>query len=219
MTFVNTVNGNTYFDGSGRDSFFSAGAGDDFLVGGGGDDYLMGGDGNDFIIGGGFNDGEIFHIDWFGDGLVGLPVLPDDTSFDGSDTLIGGAGDDTIIGIGWNDGLVDDNGLFDFGEAEGPEFVIALVGAEPENLIWAGSGNDLVVGGHFDDTIDDFNIIEDALVFTHINDIRNYDDLLFYSFETVIDGQFGVLIETTETDSIFLAGLNEDDLFAADVIF
>lgn len=356
MTFTNIVNGNEVFDGSGVDSTFRAGAGNDFLVGGGGDDFLSGGAGNDFIIGGGFIDG-FTDIDFYGDLQFFAPVIPDDTRFDGADTLIGGAGADTLIGAGWNDTLVNDNGFFDFGEVEGPAFVIAIFpSVAPENVIWAGSGDDLALGGFFadtigggsgdddlsglagndilfggsgadtldggtgaddlwsgtgddvvfggdgddligaksgndevtagtgadtvfggsgrddiaggagadalyggsgadtlwgdsgdddifggsgddaliggtgedffyfadghgDDTIDDFNIFDDALVLTHVNDIQNRSDLLFYSSEVVIGGTAGVLIETTADDSIFLAGLTLDDLSVADVIY
>ncbi|NVJ71357.1 MAG: hypothetical protein HWE08_13430, partial [Alphaproteobacteria bacterium] len=153
MTYQNLIGNDYVFDGSGSDSTFRGGFGDDFLVGGSGDDYLVGRDGDDFIVGGGFYDG-VGDIDWFGDGSFDQPASLDGVWAEGRDTLVGGAGDDTLIGGAWDDSLVNDNGWYDYGEEVSADVYAATYPYDyPENVIWAGSGNDVAVGGNAADVI------------------------------------------------------------------
>ncbi|GHF25570.1 serralysin [Kordiimonas sediminis] len=120
--------GSDYADGGEGDDTFFAGADDvsaDLYVGGRGNDKIGGGDGNDFLVGGVAED--VGAID------------------DGRDLLFGGNGDDTLLGGSWNDDAVSNNGVFDFGE-ENPL-------TRGGNTIWAGSGDDLVIGDASNDIL------------------------------------------------------------------
>ena len=154
MAFENIVGGRTVFFGTGQEhNFYRAAGTDDILIGGYGNDTLMGGGGNDLIIGGGFNDGAVQHFDLGGE-TAPAPAWPDPEDAEGADSLMGGAGDDTIIGGGWHDGLVNDNGVIELGEEVSSDFTAAMIGIHtPENVIWAGAGNDLAIGGNSADTV------------------------------------------------------------------
>ncbi len=103
-------------------------AGDDLFIGGAGADIIGGGVGDDFLVGGGADDGDV--LDWLSANGNALD--------DGADILFGGKGNDTLLGGGWDDGLVTDNGVYDAGEA--------IVSGLQANQIWAGPGNDLLIG-------------------------------------------------------------------------
>jgi cysteinyl-tRNA synthetase len=123
---------------SGGDDQIWAGPSDyssDVFVGGGGNDTIGGGEGNDLLVGGGAIDGDNAQLfDFTGN-----------ASNDGTDRLFGSIGNDTLVGGSWNDGLVDDNGLFDLGEA-------VTTGGDA-NRLWAGAGDDLIIGAAGGDTI------------------------------------------------------------------
>jgi len=100
----------------------------DVFVGGAGNDTIGGGPGHDLVIGGEADEGTISQaLNHSGD-----------TSDDGADRLFGGSGNDTLIGGSWDDSLVDDNGRYDTGEA--------IVSGTEANTIWAGAGEDIVIG-------------------------------------------------------------------------
>ncbi|UTW56228.1 M10 family metallopeptidase [Kordiimonas sp. SCSIO 12610] len=132
--FIAGGKGNDFSRGGfGNDQLF-AGAGDegnDTLAGGRGDDTLGGGAGDDLVVGGGFV-------------RAGLALdLGDLASDDGQDTLFGGAGNDTLIGGGYSD--TNENGSYDVGEE-------VITGIDV-NTLYAGTGNDRVVGAAGNDTL------------------------------------------------------------------
>ncbi|MFC4347359.1 endo alpha-1,4 polygalactosaminidase [Kordiimonas lipolytica] len=112
-----------------------ADAGDDLFIGGAGSDVIGGGSGDDFLIGGGADDGNV--LDWLTSNGNSLD--------DGADILFGGKGNDTLLGGGWDDGLVNDNGIYDDGEA--------IISGTAANQIWAGPGQDLLIGAAGDDEL------------------------------------------------------------------
>jgi Ca2+-binding RTX toxin-like protein len=120
--------------GDGNDQIFAGGlnSGDDVFVGGAGADVIGGGDGNDLLIGGSFDDGAVAQI-----GIT-------DAMGDGIDTIFGGAGNDTLIGGGFSDRTVD-NGSYNQGEA--------LASSIEANTLFAGTGNDLVIGASGSDIV------------------------------------------------------------------
>ncbi|WP_286830712.1 MULTISPECIES: MJ1477/TM1410 family putative glycoside hydrolase [Kordiimonas] len=103
-------------------------AGDDLFIGGAGADIIGGGTGDDFLVGGGADDGNV--LDWLPENGNALD--------DGADILFGGKGNDILLGGGWDDGLIADNGVYDEGEA--------IITGLAANQIWAGPGNDLLIG-------------------------------------------------------------------------
>ncbi len=117
--------------GNDADNLLLGKAGDDTLIGSDGHDTLSGSGGDDFIIGDGGDGGD---GDDRGDGNA-----------DGEDKLSGGGGDDTLIGGSWDDGLVNDNGVFEFGEA--------ITTNSMSDQIWAGAGDDLLITGAGDDRL------------------------------------------------------------------
>lgn len=154
----------------------AAGTPGDTLRGGAGTDYLAGGTGDDLIEGEGGNDL-----------LFGM---------DGDDTISGGEGMDRIFGGEGNDVL---NG------GDGND---QLIGGLGHDVLTGGAGNDLLVGGTggdvfvFDgssgnDTITDFNPLEDSLQFEGIG-----DEQPSYVFEN------GNTIVTYGDTTITLLGVN-----------
>ena len=120
--------------GLGNDEIFAGGvgSGDDLFVGGAGADVIGGGDGDDLLIGGSFDDGATDQV-----GITGA-------TGDGPDIIFGGAGNDTLIGGGLSDSSVD-NGAYDSGEA--------ITDGTAANTLFAGNGNDLVIGASGNDLI------------------------------------------------------------------
>ncbi len=117
--------------GMGNDALFAGSddLGNDFLVGDAGNDILGGGEGDDFLVGGGQNSAR-------------TGFAAGDPSDDGFDILFGGGGNDTLIGGGFDD--IDGDGSFDAGEVQ-----ISQAG----NTLFAGAGDDLLVGADGADTL------------------------------------------------------------------
>lgn len=116
---------------SGADALWGR-EGDDKLYGGNGRDTIGGGDGNDFLVG--------------DDEDVVAPITS--TGFSpniniDSDVMFGGPGDDVIIAGAFKD--INGNGLYDDGEA--------LTDATVENTVWAGTGDDTIVGTDGDEIL------------------------------------------------------------------
>ncbi|MFW5654280.1 MAG: beta strand repeat-containing protein [Roseicyclus sp.] len=147
--------------------------GDDSLSGLGGRDILIGGGGGDTLAGGGENDillGD-FGTVTLSANLVAESVETDfaDSTNSGTDQLEGGQGNDILIAgaaaPGESETLQDYFGdnifLGDFGRAEGAQVLTAATlvtsaasAAGGADLVQAGRGNDLVIGGEGADTID-----------------------------------------------------------------
>jgi len=125
--------------GAGNDQLFAGGTdeGNDIAIGGAGNDVLGGGAGYDLLVGGGYSDGDILQLALGNEG--------DSSTEDGSDKLFGGSGNDTLIGGGWDDSAVNDNGVYDAGEA--------VTSGTSADTMWAGTGDDLVVAAAGSDTI------------------------------------------------------------------
>lgn len=122
---ANVLKGN-----DGNDSMYGGARNDTLWAGKSdtGNDLLVGGSGNDTLGGGAGNDF-----------LVG-----GDEQADGSDKLYGGDGDDTLIGGGWQDTILK-NKMFETGEE--------ILTSTEADVIWAGSGNDLILAAGGNDTI------------------------------------------------------------------
>jgi len=137
--FISAGEGNDIATGLAGDDQIFAGDGDtgaDVFIGGAGDDTLSGGGGDDFIVGDAFLQGSNTRI------IAGLEV--GDRTADGSDVIFGGAGNDTLIGGSFDDRVIED-GLYQQGEA-------LAFGFAP-NVIWGGTGNDLVLGASGNDIL------------------------------------------------------------------
>jgi VCBS repeat-containing protein len=195
----------TIFGASGNDTIgggvgvdsIHAGAGDDVIAAGGGDDSVNGGIGHDTILGG---DGQ--------DALNGGAGRDDidggagDDSIDGglgADLLQGGLGDDLLFGGGANDTL------------DGGAGADTLRGGEGNDVLTGGFGADVFVFASSDgaDTVSDFQDGVDLLVF---------EGGLGFSDLTITDTGEGAVITGTG-GSILLAGLDADQIDAADFLF
>ncbi|NVJ98219.1 MAG: hypothetical protein HWE25_08705 [Alphaproteobacteria bacterium] len=134
--------GNDRITGNILDNVLSGGAGNDTLLGGAGADQLWAGEGDlgaDVFFGGAGND--ILGGGAGNDILVGGAA--GGNSLAGANTLFGGAGDDVLIAGNWNDG--NENALYDPGEA--------MTGDDLMNTLWAGDGQDTVVGASAGDAL------------------------------------------------------------------
>jgi len=195
----------TIFGASGNDTIgggvgvdsIHAGSGDDVIAAGGGDDSVNGGIGHDTILGG---DGQ--------DALNGGAGRDDidggagDDSIDGglgADLLQGGLGDDLLFGGGANDTL------------DGGAGADTLRGGEGNDVLTGGFGADVFVFASSDgaDTVSDFQDGVDLLVF---------EGGLSFSDLTITDTGEGAVITGTG-GSILLAGLDADQIDAADFLF
>ena len=188
------------------------GGGDDTITGGAGWDLLLGGTGNDTIEGGGGQD-------WL-DGGEGDDRL---SGGEGADVLSGGAGNDTLDGGADADVLGGHEGDDQLFGGAGDD---TLEGGAGADTIEGGSGDDEMFGdggadtfvfgpGNGDDIVYDFTSGEDVIDLTGIVGITRFEDL------TLTAGENGVTIDLTEYGggSVFLDGVNRDDLGAEDFIF
>uniref|UniRef100_UPI003A933240 VCBS domain-containing protein n=1 Tax=Kordiimonas sp. TaxID=1970157 RepID=UPI003A933240 len=197
--------GNDLLDGGDGDDLIQQNEdddGQDIIVGGAGNDKINAGGGNDFVIGGGANDGNNRQsLDENSD-----PNAP------GADTIRGGSGDDTILGGGWNDDLTDDNGRYDDGEE--------VESSNEDNVIWAGSGNDVAAGSSGNDILggsDGGDVIKglsgDDVIFGNDDDDTvlggDGDDTLF-------GGSGNDIIGGGDGDDIIWAGAGDDQLSGGD---
>jgi len=166
--------GNDTLNGLGGHDWLFGGAGDDRLLGDLGDDTLMGGTGRDTLLGGDGADylsgGPSFEQDSLSGGAG-------DDTIDGrvSDTLLGGSGtDDFYLGLALSTVSYDldlsnfpavggftlsdgttvggfESGWIDFGSGDDR----VIIGADARVWIFAGLGDDTVIGGSGDDVIGD----------------------------------------------------------------
>jgi len=157
--------GNDKLYGQDGDDDLDGGAGNDLLDGGNGDDYLDGGDGDDTLLGGAGND-KLYGQDGDDDldGGAGNDLLD---GGNGNDELIGGAGNDMLFGGDGNDSL---NG------GAGND---VLLGGKGQDSLTGGAGRDAFVFEQSDsevdedgktiDSITDFKVAEDSIVFNHLD--------------------------------------------------
>ncbi|EAQ24050.1 beta strand repeat-containing protein [Roseovarius sp. 217] len=195
----------TIFGASGNDTIgggvgvdsIHAGSGDDVIAAGGGDDSVNGGIGHDTILGG---DGQDALNG--GAGRDNIDGGAGDDSIDGglgTDLLQGGLGDDLLFGGGANDTL------------DGGAGADTLRGGEGNDVLTGGFGADVFVFASSDgaDTVSDFQDGVDLLVF---------EGGLGFSDLTITDTGEGAVITGTG-GSILLAGLDADQIDAADFLF
>jgi len=215
-----TVDG--VFGGAGNDTLFGD-SGFDLLMGGDGNDVMDGGhqadnlygeDGNDTMLGnlgfdrlfGGRGDDQIFG-GGSGDGLFGQEG--NDTLWGGEegDRSFGGQGNDIIEGESGNDTMYGDAG-FD-----------TLVGGTGDDLMVGGFNSDefVFVDGHGEDTIDDFDALNDNEVmdFSNLNGFNQFSDVMGAATQTGDD----VVINTGNGSSIRLTKVDLNDLDANDFTF
>jgi Ca2+-binding RTX toxin-like protein len=156
VTKVGT-NGNDVLHGYGEPDVLIGLGGNDILISRGGDDQLYGGEGNDLLKGG---DGADLLIG--GDGNDSLH------GEEGADVLDGGNGEDWISyqysaspwgvvvdldsGIG-HSGDAEGDTYFSIENVDGSQFHDLLAGTAANNILWAGYGNDTVIGRGGDDQL------------------------------------------------------------------
>jgi hypothetical protein len=147
-----------------RTATASTAGGNDEITAGSGDNIIFGGIGDDFITTGG-GDNIIFGDNGFISFENGIPVLIESTDPEhgGDDDITTGSGDDIIIGGTGNDTIdagEGDNIVFgDNGHIElsaGVPVLIKSVSPEHGGVddITTGSGDDIIIGGTGNDTID-----------------------------------------------------------------
>ncbi len=202
-TVVTTGGGqNVLWAGTGRDTIFGD-DGADILGGGEGDDAINGNGGNDTIYGG---VGSATNNEDTIDGGSGADII-----FAGSDEdiITGGTGNDTIFG-----GTADDE----------------INAGSGSDVIWGGPGDDTITGGngndifaftsnHGNDIIVDFSVTSDSLAFENIPGFFDEASIQAAISQTTLGGVSGLLVDTGDTSSIFLSGLDEDDITSLSLVF
>ncbi len=196
--------GNDVLYGDGGDDTLDGGAGNDHLNGGMGNDALEGGDGRDGLYGREGNDalrGNGGNDDlsgaWGDDTLEGGDGDDDLRGWDGNDVLYGEGGDDTLDGGDGNDHL---NGGMGNDALEGGAGHDSLYGREGNDVLRGNGGNDVLSGAWGDDTLEggpgrdsfrfngtdcdrdtitDFSLIEDTLIFEGVGSADDPDDLTY----------------------------------------
>lgn len=159
------------------------GDGNDNLKGGGGNDTVIGGDGDDFVKGGSRRDS--LYGDAGNDSLAG-------NSFD--DLLDGGSGNDRLLSGGDND---------------------TLIGGSGDDFLRGGTGNDTFIFavGDGQDTIDDFDVDADTLIFVNQTlTAQQIEDIA-----VVEDGE--LVIAFSASDIITLSGVTTNDGLAEAIQF
>lgn len=195
------------------DDTLGGGPGDDYVIGAGGDDLIYGGPGSDTVNGVGGND-TVFG--GAGDDNV--------EGFEGDDFLFAGAGDDRVAGWTGDDVL--------YGGA-GSDLIEAGNGAD---TLYGGAGNDRLYGGdqfsgdedrdvfsftdgHGQDVISDFDIDRDVLRIATVDaGFSHIDAVVAASVIAEIGGETGIVIDTGGGDSVFLVGLDLDDLTQVEIV-
>jgi len=186
----NNPEDNDEIEGTKGDDDLDGGIGHDTLGGGKGSDSLDGGSGNDLLFG-----------DKGNDTLDGGR---------GRDMLDGGKGNDQINGGAGNDVLVGGKGRDE------------LNGGEGNDTLEGGKGNDLFVftGASGEDVVTDFSIHHDTLDISGTStDFTDLASVEAAATETSVGGIEGLLIDLGAGNSVFLQGLDIDDLKEADVTF
>lgn len=220
-----TIEGQFGFDvmnGGDGDDWMHGGSMADQIMGDAGDDYINGGAGPDSIW---LGEGDDFFRGFFQWGTLGRDTVWGGTGDDtisasagndevhgeaghdlvsggfGADLVTGGQGRDTLIGGGGNDRL------------EGGGWSDRLEGELGADILSGGSGADIFVfkenGGR--DTITDFQVNEDHLLFDTAND-NTFNDL------NLVNSGRGLWIEWSG-GSLLLEGLSSSDFDRGDVLF
>jgi len=204
---ANETSVNTLWAGDGGDLLYGAN-GNDLLGGGLGDDTIYGADGADVIFAGKSGTDSI-------NGGAG-----DDLVFGGSDddTIEGGSGADELYGGSGNDTMMGGAGSDTMYGGAGADL---MDGGTGNDILRPGGGADTLVfvQGHGADIIGGWNSSEDALDLSDVEtDFLALSDIQAAASEASINNNEGLLIETGGGDSIFLIGLNLDDLTAMSFI-
>ncbi|WP_369408046.1 VCBS domain-containing protein [Kordiimonas gwangyangensis] len=210
-----------------------------------GSDTILGGSGDDTILGGGWNDDLVSDDGWYTDGEE-VETDPDQNRIwagsgqdiaagsGGGDLIGGSSGIDTLKGLGGNDTLFgnDDNDSLLGGNGDdvlyGGSGDDTVDGGSGDDSLWAGVGDDILTGGGGsdtfvfgatvgNDTITDFDVTVDALEFYGRFD--SSDELVAAATATSQNGTDGVLIDLGSGESVFIAGINLDELSGAQVTF
>ncbi len=184
-----------------------AGSGDDLVIGDNGADVLGGGVGSDRLDGNGGHDT-----------LYGAA---------GNDTLNGNSGNNQIFAGGGNDLLEGGGGDDMMFNGTGTDTV---VGGDGSDTLWGGGGDDTLIGGdgsdtfafaanNGSDTITDFDVSEDILLFdTTITVFTDVASVQAAASEASINGQSGLLIDTGGGNSVFLVGIAPEDITSSVVV-
>ncbi|MFC4347241.1 hypothetical protein ACFO5Q_05230 [Kordiimonas lipolytica] len=207
------------------DDTVAAGSGDDYVDGGQGDDTVSGGAGNDTIEGG---DGADLILGGAGDDRIYATNIANENGDVSGNIVWAGAGDDVVYGGLGNDTLGGGTEADSIEGGRGADLIYGgegndtLDGGSGADTLWGGAGDDVLTGGSGadvfifgavsgNDTITDFDLGDDVLLvsFAGITDLAG---LQAASAEQSVDGQDGVLITLGEGESIFIIGLQLDDL-------
>lgn len=192
-----TSDPNVLFGGAGDDLVYGD-SGDDTLGGGAGNDTLFGGAGRDLFFGG---KGEEENDDFISGGTS-------------QDTIFGSDGDDTVNGGGASDQVFGGAGadVVDGGDASD-----SLFGGTGDDTITGGAGVDtfFFANNHGADTVTDFDTDDDILFLANtLTDFTSLTDVQAAATETSQGGQTGLLIDTGGGNSVFLIGVDLNDLTA-----
>jgi Ca2+-binding RTX toxin-like protein len=175
---------------------------------------------------GGFLFGEIgndtltptnFNLVFAGDGNDTVEA----TAESGDNRIYSGNGND-LLNAGNNDRVFGGTGNDTLNAGEGENN--RLYAGEGDDKLFAGNGNNILVGGtgidrfwlaennlpQAQNTILDFEVGVEKLVFTDVAEVTEFDDL------TLTDTADGVLIQVGEKDRALLLGVSEDDLSEGD---
>lgn len=172
LVSVESVQGSEFADkiaGNNADNWFRGEAGDDVLDGQGGNDVIWGGFGEDKLLGGKGNDMLA--------GGHGNDVIDGGLGIDTADYAQDGGWHGIAVNLGTGAGTDSwgyDDQLMNIENVTGTAFDDWIMGNQNANLIAGGAGNDILAGGagsdtfvfnfeNGNDTINDFNLVEDTL--------------------------------------------------------
>jgi Ca2+-binding RTX toxin-like protein len=207
------------FGGSGQDTV-KGGTGQDTLRGGSGSDMVEAGSGNDLVFAGLGDDGNDTVDGDIGNDTLGGGFGGDNINGgDGDDLLWGEVGDDSLSGGGGNDLIYNGEGSDTVAGGDGDDTIWA---GEDDDLLTGGEGADLFVFGDVsgNDTITDFDASEDVLDVEYAStDFTSLADVVAAGSETSQGGQAGVLLDLGDSDSVFIIGIQLDDLTTDNITF
>ncbi|MEB3357035.1 MAG: DUF4347 domain-containing protein [Synechococcales bacterium] len=198
-------NGNDRINGGSDSDVLTGGAGDDLINGGSGRDRMDGGSGNDAMNGGSGNDIML--------GRSGNDIM---SGGRGRDLMRGGSGRDEMSGDAGRDALFGEGGRDIIDGGRGGDTIVGGFGADQ---LMGGQGRDRFVYESirdFGDTILDFEIVKDILVF-NINGIDSLDDLVLrqQGSNTLVQARTGGGLREVAT----LIAVEADTLDAANFSF
>ena len=215
--------GNDRLLGGADNDILLGGLGDDRLLGEDGDDFMLGGRDFDVLSGGAGNDRQYGGIgDDFLDGGMGNDRLFGGRDFDrlrgreGDDFLTGEIGDDFLAGGSGNDRLF---GGRDFDILRGQTGDDLLDGGLGSDTLTGGAGADTFVirAGDGDDTITDFNALDDRLLISGFG--PSVDTLAEVLVAIVTPVGAELVIDFGQGDQLTLVGASIGDLNAMTVDF